>query len=66
MDLYKKEKAEKAIAAVHGMLSLHATVLRENKRMIIPASELVVGDLVLLSGDKIPADLNWYVLKIEN
>ncbi|HAT2106704.1 TPA: HAD-IC family P-type ATPase, partial [Legionella pneumophila] len=51
-------KAEKAIAAVHGMLSLHATVLRENKRMIIPASELVVGDLVLLqSGDKIPADL---------
>ncbi|WP_412757603.1 cation-transporting P-type ATPase [Legionella bozemanae] len=51
-------KAEKAIAAVHSMLSLHATVLRENKRMIIPASELVVGDLVLLqSGDKIPADL---------
>lgn len=51
-------KAEKAIAAVHSMLSLHAIVLRENKRMIIPASELVVGDLVLLqSGDKIPADL---------
>ncbi|WP_028389003.1 HAD-IC family P-type ATPase [Legionella fairfieldensis] len=51
-------KAEKAIAAVHGMLSLHATVLRENKRMIIPASELVAGDLVLLQpGDKIPADL---------
>lgn len=51
-------KAEKAIAAVHSMLSLHATVLRENKRMIIPACELVVGDLVLLqSGDKIPADL---------
>ncbi|CZG10133.1 cation-transporting P-type ATPase [Legionella pneumophila] len=51
-------KAEKAIAAVHSMLSLHATVLRENKRMIIPASELVIGDLVLLqSGDKIPADL---------
>lgn len=57
-------KAEKAITAVHGMLSLHATVLRENKRIIIPANELVTGDLVLLQpGDKIPADLRLVLTK---
>ncbi|MDI9819142.1 MULTISPECIES: cation-transporting P-type ATPase [unclassified Legionella] len=51
-------KAEKAIAAVRDMLSTNATVLRENKRVTIPAKELVVGDLVLLQpGDKVPADL---------
>lgn len=51
-------KAEKAIAAVHRMLSLDATVLRENKRIITLAKELVIGDLVFLQpGDKVPADL---------
>lgn len=51
-------KAEKALAAIHNMLSLNAFVLREGQRRHIPAEELVPGDIVLLqSGDKVPADL---------
>jgi len=40
------------------MLSLSAIVLREGRRLQIPAEQLVPGDIVLLqSGDKVPADL---------
>ncbi|HEY0664481.1 MAG TPA: cation-transporting P-type ATPase [Gallionella sp.] len=51
-------KAERAMEAIRRMLSPEATVLREGKRRMIPAGELVPGDIVLLaSGDKVPADL---------
>ena len=51
-------KAEKALDAIRQMLSLSATVIREGERMMVPAEELVPGDIVLLeSGDKVPADL---------
>ncbi|MBW6516848.1 MAG: cation-transporting P-type ATPase [Candidatus Cloacimonetes bacterium] len=51
-------KAEKAIEGIKKMLSLEATVIRENHRKKIDAEELVPGDLVILSsGDKIPADI---------
>ncbi len=51
-------KAEKALDAIRRMLSLDATVLRDGKRKLISAEELVPGDIVLLqSGDKVPADL---------
>ncbi|TXT23360.1 MAG: ATPase P [Gallionellaceae bacterium] len=51
-------KAEKALDAIRRMLSLDATVLRDGKRKLVPAEELVPGDIVLLqSGDKVPADL---------
>jgi magnesium-transporting ATPase (P-type) len=50
-------KAEKALEAIRTMLSNQATVLRDNKRKMIPADELVPGDIVFLqSGDKVPAD----------
>ena len=40
------------------MLSLNAAVVRDGRRMTIPAEELVPGDLVhLASGDRVPADL---------
>jgi len=51
-------KAEKALQAVEGMLSLHARVIRDGDLRQIDASRLVPGDIVLLSaGDKVPADL---------
>lgn len=51
-------KAEKSLDAIRNMLSLHAMVMREGRRIEIAAEELVPGDLVLLaSGDKVPADL---------
>ena len=51
-------KAERALDAIRNMLSPNAMVLRDGQRREIPAEQLVVGDIVLLSsGDKIPADL---------
>ena len=51
-------KAERALDAIRGLLSLHAIVLRGGQRADIQAEDLVPGDLVVLaSGDKVPADL---------
>src|SRR5690606_965917 len=51
-------KAETALDAIRAMLSPHATVVRDGSRREIDASELVPGDVVVLtSGDRIPADL---------
>ncbi len=54
----QEAKAVKAIEALSQLLTSSATVLRDGGRKIIPATELVPGDIVLLqSGDKVPADL---------
>jgi magnesium-transporting ATPase (P-type) len=51
-------KAEKALESIRNMLSAEARTLRGGETRMIPADELVPGDIVLLeSGDKIPADL---------
>src|SRR5215472_12234139 len=51
-------KAEKALESIRNMLSAEARTLRAGETRMIPAEELVPGDIVLLeSGDKIPADL---------
>jgi calcium-translocating P-type ATPase len=51
-------KAEAAMAAIRGMLSPKAAVLRDGHRMSIDGADLVPGDIVLLeAGDKVPADL---------
>lgn len=50
-------KAEDALRAIKKMLSSQALVLRDNKRITVPAEDLVIGDIVFLqSGDKVPAD----------
>ncbi|MBU1204144.1 MAG: HAD-IC family P-type ATPase [Nanoarchaeota archaeon] len=50
-------KAEKAIRALKKMIIPHAKVYRDNNLNLIPAKELVPGDVILLEeGDSIPAD----------
>ncbi|MEK0085846.1 HAD-IC family P-type ATPase [Benzoatithermus flavus] len=51
-------RAEKALQAIRGLLSEQAVVLRDGRRQVVPAADLVPGDIVFLqSGDKVPADL---------
>ncbi|HEY7422740.1 MAG TPA: HAD-IC family P-type ATPase, partial [Gemmataceae bacterium] len=51
-------RAEKALDSIRHMLSAEARTMRGGETRLIPAEELVPGDVVLLeSGDKIPADL---------
>src|SRR5262245_18420612 len=51
-------KAEQALDSIRNMLSPEARTLRAGEPRIIPAEELVPGDVVLLeSGDKVPAAL---------
>src|SRR3989304_1373299 len=51
-------RAERALDAIHALLSVRATVVRDSRPRNIPADELVPGDIVLLqSGDRVPADL---------
>ena len=51
-------KAEKALDSIRNMLSAEARTLRGGETRMVPAEELVPGDIVLLeSGDRIPADL---------
>ncbi len=54
----QEAKAIKAIEALAKSMTSEATVIRNHKKQRIKASELTIGDIVLLqSGDKIPADL---------
>lgn len=51
-------KAEKALDSIRNMLSAEARTVRDGETRMVPAEELVPGDIVLLeSGDRIPADL---------
>lgn len=60
----QENKSERALNALAHMLSLKATVIRNNLHMIVPADQLVLGDIVLLkSGDKVPADLRLVEIK---
>jgi Ca2+-transporting ATPase len=51
-------RAERAVAALKAMAAPHAHVLRDGHSRLIPAPELVPGDIVLLeAGNAVPADL---------
>ena len=56
--IYQEGNAEKAADALKNMLSTDARVIRGGKERMIPACDIVPGDVCLLGlGDKIPADL---------
>ncbi|NBB83660.1 MAG: HAD-IC family P-type ATPase, partial [Alphaproteobacteria bacterium] len=51
-------KAERALETIRHMLAPKAAVLRGDRRLTLPAEELVPGDVVLLeAGERVPADL---------
>jgi magnesium-transporting ATPase (P-type) len=51
-------RAEKSLDAIRAMLTRESSVLRDGRRLTVPAESLVVGDVVLTeAGDRIPADL---------
>jgi sodium/potassium-transporting ATPase subunit alpha len=50
--------ASRIMKSIKTLIAEEATVIRDGKQQTIPAHDLVVGDLVLLSmGDRVPADL---------
>lgn len=51
-------RADRATARLRDLLPLEATVVRDGVRVVVPATGLVVGDIVLLAaGDRVCADL---------
>lgn len=58
LDFFQEHRALNALAALKQKLSLEVTVLRDGKYQIIPASQLVPGDILKLRiGDVVPADV---------
>ena len=54
----QERRAERSIAALRRLTAPRARVRRDGKALVVQASELVPGDLVLLdAGDLVPADL---------
>ncbi|KAK9789652.1 putative P-type Na(+) transporter [Seiridium cardinale] len=58
---YQEYGAEKKMEALRALSSPSANVLRDGKTQVIPNSEVVPGDIVLLKmGDTIPADVRLF------
>ncbi|MBN1875540.1 MAG: cation-translocating P-type ATPase [Anaerolineae bacterium] len=56
--IIQESKAEEALAALKKMAAPEAHVIRDDTRVMVPARELVPGDMVLLeAGSIVPADL---------
>ena len=50
-------RAENALQSLRNMMSPQATVLRDGQQMVLPARDLVPGDLIIVAaGDRVPAD----------
>ncbi len=51
-------RAERALDAIRRMIDPRASVMRDGRRMTIPAETVVPGDIIILEpGDRVPADL---------
>jgi Ca2+-transporting ATPase len=58
LGVIQESRAEQAIAALRKMAAPNATVIRDGRQLLIPARELVPGDVVLLeAGNYVPGDL---------
>ncbi len=54
---YQELQAERAISSLKKMVTTKSKVRRDGEVMVVPYSELVPGDILLLEGgDKVPAD----------
>ena len=57
LGVIQESKAEAAIEALQTMTAATCKVLRDGKMVVLPSTELVPGDVVLLeAGDAVPAD----------
>ncbi|MBX3272910.1 MAG: calcium-translocating P-type ATPase, SERCA-type [Sandaracinaceae bacterium] len=58
LGFFQERRAERALEALQKMAAPNATVIRGGKKSVIPARELVPGDLIeLVAGDAAPADV---------
>ena len=58
LGVVQERRAEQALAALRKLAAPEAHVIRDGSRQVIPATQLVPGDLVLLeAGNYIPADV---------
>lgn len=58
LSVYQEGQAEKSLESLKKMSAPEAKVIRDGQKTVIPAAELVPGDIVLLdAGDIIPADI---------
>jgi Ca2+-transporting ATPase len=58
LGIVQERRAEEALAALKKLAAPDAQVMRDRRRISIPASELVPGDLVFLeAGNFVPADI---------
>lgn len=56
--IIQEKKAQSSLEALRQMSAPTARVLRQGEESLVPAADLVVGDVVLLGdGDMVPADL---------
>jgi sodium/potassium-transporting ATPase subunit alpha len=50
--------ASRIMKSIKSLIAEEASVVRDAKQQLIPASDIVVGDVVILApGDRVPADL---------
>ena len=58
LSIVQEYRAEKALEALRAMLPMRCRVVRDGEEVVLPASDLVPGDIVnIRSGDLIPADI---------
>ena len=57
-------RAERALEAIRSMIDPRASVIRDGRRKVIAAEDIVPGDLVVIEpGDRVPADLRLVKLR---
>ncbi|MCB1870460.1 MAG: calcium-translocating P-type ATPase, PMCA-type [Gammaproteobacteria bacterium] len=57
LGFYQEYRAEQSLGALRKMLAPEAEVRRDGKRQMLPAEQLVPGDIVVLdAGDRVPVD----------
>ena len=59
LGFWQELRAEKSLASLKALTAPTATALRDGRKVVLPASDLVPGDIIFLeSGDRVPADVH--------